>query len=400
MKSFGIKQKRIHKNMKRLTALFILIITPFTVNSQVLVGGLADFEIRKGQSGSSQIVNQTPNGNLNLLIPSVRLFGIGVLSEKWFLEATLQSDTYFNELSPIYFSLLNVNWLPVKDSDFMVTVGRFVMPYGRHPDQILSSENLFVNLPLSYTFHFGIDKNSGIVSGDLYTSTSERRAASMIYRGGYSQGLLISNQTNNQKLLYELAMSMSPVSVFAEVGEHDIPSFIGRIQYSPIIWLNAGISASYGPFMQRSPENEFLSRSELNSFRQTMIGGSIELSWLYYTLAVDVNYSHWSVPDHISNWMLFSNPTPKIWHYSTEFSSRLPFLPGGYAAVRYEIFVPEKIWQDQNYFRFADEAERAELVFGYKLNRQVTAKAGYSFYTIKPGPSDADVLTFQLSVGF
>lgn len=400
MKSFGIKQKRIHKSMKRLTALFILLITPFTVNSQFLIGGLADFEMRKGQSGSSLFVNQTPNGNLNVMIPSVRLFGIGVLSEKWFLEATLQSDTYSNELSPVYFSLLNVNWLPIKDSEFMVTAGRFVIPYGRHPDQILSSENMFINLPLSYAFHFGIDKNSGIQSGDLYSPSSYRRAASMIYRGGYSQGLSISNQSRNQELLYELAMSMSPVSVFAEVGNHDIPSFIGRIQYSPIIWLQAGISASYGPFMQRSPENEFLSRSELKEFRQTMIGGYIEFSWLYYSLAVDVNYSHWSVPDHIYKGMLFRDPAPKIWHYSAEFSSRLPFLPGAYAAVRYEMFVPEKIWQDQNYFRFADEAERAELVFGYKLNRKVTAKAGYSFYTLNPGPSNADVLALQLSVGF
>lgn len=385
--------------------LFAFIILPFGItdaNAQVFIGGEADFEIRQGQYDSAPFINQTPNNKLNIYTPNIRLFGIGAISDRWFVELALQSDFYEGEtLSAPFFSMANLNWLPINDSDFMVTAGRFITPYGTQEDRLLSSENPFVHLPLYSAFNLGIDKFTGVFSDGIDYDMEGRRGQSMVYQRGYTQGLMVSNRTKNETLSYRLAATLAPVSGFAETGVHDIPSFIGRMVYRPLIWAEIGLSFSHGPYMKRNLLNEDLSNSELRSFRQTIAGADLNISYLYYSLGFEVHYSRWGSPDYEYEDVLFRDPEPEVWYYGAEFISRTPFiLPGSYLGVRGELLRPEKLRQDGEYFVFGQEVDRAEFLFGYQVTRSLKTKFSYQVNTTRPDRLRADVWAIQLNAAF
>lgn len=65
--------------LKYVILLSGIIFIPLNVShAQIQLGGLADFEIRKGGSESSMYVNQTPNGKWAVYTPAVRLFLIAI----------------------------------------------------------------------------------------------------------------------------------------------------------------------------------------------------------------------------------------------------------------------------------------------------------------------------------
>ncbi|MEX0929184.1 MAG: hypothetical protein WDZ53_07235, partial [Balneolales bacterium] len=110
--------------MKKLLSPVLVLCFPILLHAQLIVGGLVDVEFRKGQLDSSPVLNQTPNDKLNIYTPYIRLFGLGVISDQWFAEMGLQADYYQGDaLSPVFFSLININWLPLSDSEFMISAG-------------------------------------------------------------------------------------------------------------------------------------------------------------------------------------------------------------------------------------------------------------------------------------
>ena len=386
-----------------ISILFLIsVFFPQMLQAQIFVGGLADFEIRQGQYDSAQHINQTPNNKLNIFTPNIRLFGFGAISDSWFVEAALQADYYEGEsLSAPFFSMINLNWMPISDSGFMITGGRFITPYGTQEDRLLSSDNPFVHLPLYSAFNLGIDKVTGVFSDGIDYEAEWRRGQSMVYQRGYTQGVMVSNRTENETLSYRLAATLAPASGFAEAGAHDIPSFIGRMVYNPLIWAEFGVSFSYGPYMKRDLLNEELSNSELRSFRQTIAGADVRFSYLYYSLGFEVHYSQWGSPDYEYEGVWFRGPEPEVWYYGTELVTRTPFiLPGSYLGIRGELLRPEKLRQDGDYFVFGQDVDRAEFLFGYSVARNLKAKFSYQVNSIHPDRLRADVWTLQFSAGF
>ncbi len=387
--------------MKKLILLLLIIFIPSISYAQVFIGGLADFELRNGQYDSSPYINQTPNRNVSIYTPNLRLFGLGIISDKWFLETALQSDYYEGDtLSSPFFSLLNINWMPKDNSTLMLTAGRFVTPYGLQAERLLSSENPFVHLPLSHAFNVGVDKKTGVFSDGIDYDSDGMRGQSMVYQRGYSQGIMISNSSSDNQLRYELAATIAPASSFFEYGQHDLPSLIGRIGYTPYIWMDIGASFSFGSFMQQDVLNEEFTRNELQSFRQTMLGTDLLFSYLYYSLGIEFNYSKWSVPDYEYMGVAFPDPEPEVWHLSLELRSNFRNLPGSYAGIRGEVLRPQKLRQDDEYFRFGEEVDRIELVAGYRLQRTIIAKASYLISSTRPENLKSNVFALQLSVGF
>lgn len=371
-------------------------------NAQVFVGGLADFEIRQGQYDSAPFINQTPNNKLNIYTPNVRLFAMGVLSESWFVEAALQADHYEGEtLSSPFFSMINLNWLPISESDFMITAGRFITPYGTNEERLLSSDNPFVHQPLYAAFNVGVDKFTGVFSDAIDYDADGLRGQSMVYQRGYTQGIMVSNSTKNETLAYRLAATLAPASGFAESGAHSVPSFIGRMVYRPLIWARLGVSFSHGPYMKAGPLNDEYSASELQSYRQTIAGADINISYLYYSLGFEAHYSRWGSPDYEYEGVWFNDPEPEAWYYGAELIARTPFIiPGSYIGLRGELLRPEKVRQGNDYFVYGQEVDRGEFLIGYQVTRSLKAKFSYQANSIRPERLRADVWVFQLSAGF
>jgi hypothetical protein len=385
---------------------FMGIVCP--IQAQVVIGGLADFEIRKGGSDSSPYVNQTPNANWSVYTPYLRLFIQGDLSEKWFISAALQADHYEGtKLSPVFFSLMNINYLPFQSSNFTVSAGRIVIPYGAYSKRVLSSENPFVHLPLTHAAGLPISKTHGTLYNNVDYG-EDVNGLTMIYQRMYTQGVMVKDRLGeNEWLQYELAATLASASSFFEYGEHSKPAFTGRVVLHPVVWGSVGFSLSSGPFLKKDVANGVLSDEDLSKYTQTLIGTDLQLSYHYLTFLASYNWSEWKTP--------YFNPetTPRdyLWddrvevqHISTELIADFAFFPGAYAGIRLERLLPGDIssYSDiTNPVRpWSYDRDRVELVTGIKLQRNVIFKASYLFATDNGPNLKDDVFTLQISAGF
>lgn len=393
-----------------LTLCFLLLFVfsaVFSAKAQIQLGGLADFEVRKGGSDSSPYVNQTPTDKWLLYTPNIRLFAGADISENWYINSVLHSDYYYGSgLSYPYFSVININWMPISDSDFTASFGRFVTPYGIYSERILSSDNPFIHYPLTHSSGLPVSPQLGLLSPatdydeDITTLT-------MIYQRMYSQGINISNTAGESKWLrYNLAATLAPVSGYFEVSQYNSPSFTGRITLHPEVWGQLGFSFSTGPFMYRDAIAEALPDSDPADFRQTSFGVDFQVSYHYYTFLVEYNRSRWKAP-YVDETGMTAGETmdASINHISGEAVVNFPFFVGGYAGIRYEHLISGDLSSDSGAYGSSGETwtydrERLELLLGYKLHRNIILKASY-LYSADSGPDlDDDVLALQLSVAY
>lgn len=378
-----------------------------TVNAQVQIGGLADFEIRKGGADSSPYVNQSPGQEWSLYTPYLRLFISGGISEKWFVSAALQADYYEgHHLSPLFFSVMNINYMPIDESNFTITAGRFVTPYGAYSNRVLSSDNRFVHLPLSHASGLPISKTQGI----LYAGVDygdDIKGLTMVYQRMYTQGVMVENRLGYSGWLrYKLAATMASASSHFEYGEHSKPAFTGRMVLQPVVWASFGLSLSQGPFMKRDDVNLALSDDRLEDFTQSLFGVDLELSYHYFTFLASYNRSKWNAPYFNS----LNSPPSYRWedkvqvqHISSELIADFPFLPGAYAGIRAERLISgdNKSGQATYYSEpWTYDRDRLEFTAGIKLERNVILKTSYLYSTNSGEELDDDVFVIQLSAGF
>lgn len=398
----------------------LMIIKPG--NAQINISGLTDFEIKISGDDSAPYVNQTPASGFSLYTPTIRLFLSANISDKWFVNSVLHADHYKGkELSSPFFSLMNINWSPHFNSDFVATAGRFVTPYGAYSTKFLSSENPFVHLPMSHSVGLPVSNRFGhlrnwnndpSVFQDLYGD--EEKGLSMIYSRMYSQGLKLSHALGeSQWLSFDIAATLAPTSSHFDYGEFDSPAWVGRLVFKPAIWAQLGASYSKGSFILDDEANDSLLVYDLSGYPQSLMGADLTLNYRYYTLNVEWNQAFFKAPFYDPETSTSDARRTGIAtadHFAGEFIYDLPFVVGGYVALRYEKMLEGEIeiYKRDNNNDKVDETttpwtfdrQRIEFATGYKLQRNVLLKASY-LLSEDDGPDlDDDVITIQLSVLF
>lgn len=408
--------------MKNLTlALFFTFLPPSFCIAQVSVSGLADFEIRLSGDDSSPYINQTPGPDLSFYTPNLRFFFLSDISENWFVNAVLQSDHYAGKkLSSPFFSVFNVNWTPEYDSDFMVTAGRFVTPYGSYASRFLSSENPFIHLPLSHASGLPLSKRFGFIGNKnpnpVWFSRDygeDEFGTTMVYQRMYTQGILITQSFGESRWLnLQLAATTAPASSHLDFAE-DSPSFIARLEFQPVIWAKLGISASSGTFLQNTAENDSLLIYDISSYKQELTGADLSFNYQYYTFNLEWNQSFWKAPFYDSETSNAASPRQgkvTVNHFAGEFIYDLPFVVGAHIAARYEFMDEGEI---ELYERDANDNKinqtvgdwtytrtRLELAAGYALDRNVMLKTSYLVSDDDGLDFDDNVFAIQLSIIF
>jgi hypothetical protein len=370
-----------------------------TAFGQINIGGLADFELRKGGADSDPTVNQTPNDKWLIYTPSIRLFINAPISDNWFVSGALQSDYYTGSRSEIFFSSFNINWVPAEN--FKITAGRFTTPFGRTDELLLSSNNPFVHLPLSHVWNMPVNQQRGYFFGE--SSYDGVPGQSLVYRRMYSQGVKLTGATENERLQYELAATLTGVSSYTDVGEQNLPALIGRMELRPVIWNKTGVSFGRGAYLLDDPINDVLSDKERAGYRQTIVSAHTEFSYSYYQLLFQYTFNRWDSPwidpdgqlvqEHLDN---------DVVHYLGKFKMRFPFWIGGYGAIRYERYIPKELTLDPLDItgKPTPDKDRFEFVAGYKVNRNILLKVSYLFSKNKGMELEDDVFAIQLSTSF
>lgn len=386
---------------KKSMSLVVLLCLTGTapVYGQINLGGLADFEFRKGGKDSDPTVNQTPNDNWIVYAPNIRLFVTAPISGNWYVSGALQSDYYTGHRSDVFVSSFNINWMP--SDRLRLTAGRFITPFGRYDELLLSSENPFVHLPLSHVWNMPVDRKQGYVfSGTSYDGIA---GMSLVYRRLYTQGIMLSGITKNEAFQYQVAGALTSVSSYTDVGEQPRPAFITRLVLRPVIWNKIGISFANGPYLIDDPINDVLSDSRRAEYLQTVVSAFTEFSYRYYQLILEYTFNRWDSPWIDSDGVLVEDQIDNdVTHYMAKFKMSFPFWVGGYGAMRFERYLPHEIRLDARDItgQPTPDKTRIEFVLGYKINRNITLKTSYLLSRNKGEELKDDVFAIQLSAGF
>ncbi|MDX1637277.1 MAG: hypothetical protein R3281_04865 [Balneolaceae bacterium] len=385
-----------------ITVSLILVLVAITCspsNAQVAIGGLADFELRKGGPDSDATVNQTPNDKWMVYTPTIRLFIDASLSDRWYVSGALQSDYYTGRRSDIFVSSFNLNWMP--SEQVTVTAGRFITPFGRAEELILSSQHSFVHMPLSHVWNMPVDRKRGYVFSA--TSYDDVPGQAMVYQRLYSQGVMLGGVTKRETFRYRLAATLTSVSSYADLGQHVRPAIVADLEVRPVIWNRTGLSYANGPYMVDDPVNDILNDSRLSAYLQQIISVYTEFSHSYYQLLFQFTFNRWDSPwiDRSGN-LVEDDIENNVSHYMAQAKVRFPFWVGGYGAIRYEQFLPGEITLKSRNItgQPTPDKQRLEMVLGYKLKRNITLKASYLLSRNDGSELRDDVAAIQISAGF
>ncbi len=395
---------------KKSLLLFSLTFALRGAAQEISWGGLVDLEIRKAGDNANILVNQTPNKNWSMFIPNARLFGTVEFSDKIWFDVALQSDHYGQRrMHDVFFSLINLNIQPIKNSDFTIQVGRMIIPFGYNHKKFLSSDNPFANLPLASSRNLRVDNTFGYVpAGPLnYNAVAGQ---SIIFQRRYTQGISFQGTYGDDQLVdYNIALTNSPASGYSEVGQGSV-SLIGRVVLKPVIWAKVGASFSYGAYLNRENTiNEVIPDDQFNQFKQTAYAVDVNLNYSYFEFSAQYLRNEWTAP-----YIFILLPQNEInyepieglgnTHWLAETKINLPFWVGAYIAARYEqlnfdnVLLPivnineERPW--------SPATERVELVVGYKITRDIIAKMSYQDAAQNQLFKNDYVFTSQLSVRF
>lgn len=407
-----------------LILMAVMMFTPFAAGQgqSLSWGANLDFELRAAGPFVSPAVNATPTEHLTFYTPNLRLFATVDATENLWFNATLQADYYGSDkLSQVFFSLINVNWMPLSETDLTVQAGRFIMPFDIDSRRLLSADNPFAHLSLASEHILTIDKKIGYFRNDGLIYRGYLGQA-MVYPRRYTQGIsLLGSLGESRWLEYNLALTTASASSFLEYGQHSRPAFIGRVTVKPFMWLSIGGSLSEGPYMMPDNRNAGFSADDLaNRYTQLAWSADLNINYSYFDFTVQYTFSDWSAPyvnaygidagedfqgDPPVIWDDFVNP--KAYHVLAENTFNFPFWPGTYLAARYEnikfnrIRVANLVQGTEWYGRWMHNYHRVELVLGKRVSRNVIVKlSGLNGFTQYSADEEDWVASIQISTLF
>lgn len=358
--------------------LLLLLGLPAISSAQVGVGGMLDFELRKGGADSSPYLNQTPSENLTMMISSARVFLFADISDDWFAEAALQADYAFSRsMSEVFIPMANINWNPSDMPRLTLTAGSFPTPFSAYENRFLSDENPLINMPVTYAR--ALDFTGSVTS------------MSVIYRRSYSQGVQMqfADHQNNRYDL-RLAATMASVGGYSDFGLRNTPSMIARAMLRPVIWLGAGLSFSHGTYYYQT--------EGADDYLQTIAAADLELDYLYFRLITEFGYNRWTLPQGDEPGSIYDDDSVELFFGIAEARVDLPFYPGAFTAFRVGRLMPDT--DDDFPEATLNDITRAETGAGYRLTRDITFKTSWMFTGFSGGSSEENVFAVQVSAVF
>jgi len=378
-----------------------LAITPLI--AQVSVSGIFDAEFRKGGDGSSFERNEFLTSHPSITAQRLQLFLDADLGEDVTFTAKLQNnEIYPYSLKTIELQLAYVTINNIFGQDVNFSIGRILTPFGQFAKRQLSTDNPLIWSPLYFQYSVKVSSSLGyrpnLAPGDPYGGLST------MYRGGYYTGAELFGSLGEIPIAYDLAVTNAPISIFnSELNPAKTLSYQGRLSTYPWMWLEVGVSASYGPFMDealggfRQVVNDTVTW-DLGRYKQTTIGLDVTVDWLYYRVTAEYIRNEWDSPFIVTTTYPYTSGIP--WRTSLKLSNNeylvdirvdIPYVVGLYLAGRFDLLEFDTINDPLNpgtSIRWDNTVRRYGIGAGYKLTRRMTLKAEYEWMdlTVTPKP--------------
>lgn len=402
----------MNKNLLYLIIIVVSVIIQPKSSAQIVLNGAVDFELSAGGEDSRFITNGISRNfkNLNASVTSLNGFIFASISEHFFFESRIQLDTWGNgTLNSPRIALASITW-DNPDKSYILKAGRFVSPFGFYSKRQLSTDRVFVQEPLGYSYFTNISDKRGYWPQAGNTLNEEYDEGdvglSTLYFGGYVTGVGASWEINPEKLMLDIALTNgSPITI---KDRSTLPNLgiLGRLFYRPFIYWEQGISASIGHFLQGDSFNEPIRKTEnFQNFYHILLGSDTKLAFTYFEIVGEIIYSKWNTPGFISNTFdregISNNGDLKEYKLSNisgniDFKYEPPTLTGSYLALRAEYlhFMEAKDPETNTNFNWDDDVSRITAVIGYKLSPSLLLKVSLS----DQGDFDTSEYAFRLQL--
>ncbi|MFY0685406.1 MAG: hypothetical protein JXR20_12715 [Balneola sp.] len=389
-----------------------ILLIPLTSSAQVQINGSVDFELSQGGDRSRFITNSIPSKykEFNLGVTQLNTFLFAPITNEFFFEARVQLDTWGNgDLNSPRIALANITWSN-PDNDYLLRLGRIISPFGFYAKRQISTDRVFVNHPLGYTYFTNISDKRGFWPQAGNNLNAEYQVGDLglptLYFGGYTTGIGTTWEIKQDQLFLDAAVTNgTPISISDRSTSPNIAG-ITRLEIIPSIYWSQGISLSYGSFMQADAINE--NERENNNFQkftQLLIGTDTKLAFTYFEIVGEAIFSRWNVPRNDGS-SFERNTNGVLTEYQvSNFSGNIdikyepPLFTGGFIAFRTEgLYFMETTDSNGNTLKWDNDVSRITGVLGYKLSRNILMKASFS----EQGDFDGQeyAFRFQLSAFF
>ena len=362
--------------------------------AQLEISGSINLEALSGGNNSSFISNEIANEFRypHVAVERLNAFLFAPINDRFYFEGRIQMDTWgTGRLNSPRLTLAKLTW-DNPNKSYTISAGRFISPVGFYSRRQISMDRVFVALPLNYGYFVNISEQRGYwpQAGNTGTYTRADVGVSTIYFGGYSTGFSTKWEIKPDKLVLDAAVTNAAPASPADYTNLSNIALQSRLQYTPSIAWQLGLSLSHGGFMQVDQVNASVRQNNpLEQFRQTLVGADVTFGYSYFEIVSEIIYSHWKVPGFDSGFFDIRNGNKLVEYNVSNIGGNIdikyepPSLTGSYIAVRAEhlYFFEADDPSSTGKIKWDEDVTRLTGVLGYKLARNILAKFSFSEQT-------------------
>lgn len=330
-----------------------------------------------------------------------RFFVEGAATKRIYVYTQLILDEILTH--PVYGAY--VMFTPWTERDAHVMAGKMPWIIGTYGPRTYSDRKPLIGTPLIYQYHTTLRYDAMPPTADALlavagrgqygvqygTATSRFRGMPVVYDFCWDAGIAVTGSQNG----FEYAAGMingAPGWMVPYQDNNNGKSVLGRIGFQPIPMVRAGVSGSYGPYMNASLDPTLPPGKTASDYKQTLVMADFAFETGHVELRGEGYQNRWQTP---------TVGDLDVTGYYAEGKLGLPYST--WVAARWEQMMFSDITGSSgiptpwNY-----DIDRIETGLGYRVARGTVMKAVYQAnYVHDGGPVRVDELwATQLSVSF
>ena len=244
------------KSVKTLIGIVFLFFALSEQNyAQIQLNGSFDMELSAGGEQSRFITNGISREfeELNLAVTQLNAFLFAPISDVIFIESRIQLDTWGSgKLNSPRISLASLTWDNPENS-YIIKAGRFISPFGFYTKRQLTTDRVFVQHPLGYSYFTNISDIRGYwpEAGNNTNAEYEEGDVGLptIYFAGYVTGIGTQIELRKDKLFLDATLTNGTPITIRDRSTLPNLALTSRLFYRPYVFWEQGISMSFGNFM-------------------------------------------------------------------------------------------------------------------------------------------------------
>ena len=297
-----------------------------------------------------------------------------------------------------------VRLAPFSDKNFWVQAGKIPQAFGAFPERWYPFINPLIGNPLMYSYLTSLQaRNVPANAGDLLSQRGNGFSSQFGGPGGGSPhagmpmiqifrwGAGGIGYGSVGPFEYRGGLTAGSVSNPLQVDDNGGTQILGGARFRPSPAVNAGFSASHGPYLADLSEGALGGRPR-DSYHQTAVGSDFHYARGYLLLWGEIGWSRWDSP----------NVDEPLDATSAFVESRYRLLPGLYAAARLDRLTFSDVTRRTGSKEPWDfPLSRVEIGTGFSWERHVLLKlAGQFNWYDKATDLNENIIVFQIVVHF